>query len=86
MKTENKLKPCPFCGNNKDFKEGQITFGQSSFGKSIKCSQCLVEMPPDYVGDSAIEKWNKRCKQHPPEGWMRIETHTCMTPLLIRTV
>jgi Lar family restriction alleviation protein len=52
--TENKLKPCPFCGG-----EAQIQGGHFR-GAWIMCLDCFVETPFFKSVIAAIAAWNRR--------------------------
>jgi Lar family restriction alleviation protein len=59
MTDKEQPKPCPFCGSG-DIRYGRVTFGHGTGGESVKCRNCGAEVPDDYIGKRAVEKWNTR--------------------------
>jgi Lar family restriction alleviation protein len=59
MLDKEQMKPCPFCGSA-DIHTGRVTFGHGDGGESVKCGHCGAEVPDDYSGKRAAEKWNAR--------------------------
>ena len=57
---QNKLKPCPFCGENAAYTYWEI----SSERAIIRCAACLAQMGDELImfksEKEAIEAWNKR--------------------------
>ena len=61
-----KLKPCPFCGDKKDFPSVESHHNYDNFHDKyhysyyVWCSICKVDGPIMDSTDEAVEKWNKR--------------------------
>ena len=53
------MKPCPFCGSDKII-EKNVTVGQGANSPAIECLECGATVVADYIGESAVDKWNKR--------------------------
>lgn len=51
---ENKLKPCPFCGNNK------IEVKYLYFRPYIICEKCYAQLPCYNTYTRVAEAWNRR--------------------------
>ena len=55
--TEDKLKPCPFCGSNHIYYQKPCCFG-NYWGSSVTCVDCGATI--EKRDDLAIEAWNRR--------------------------
>ena len=55
--SEQKLKPCPFCGGEAKLKIIPKYYGDIYW---VKCEECNAETPSDFEKDEAIEAWNRR--------------------------
>ena len=51
------LKPCPFCGSEKELINDSKTLGFVSF---VKCLECGAQGPEKHTNDSAIYAWGIR--------------------------
>jgi len=65
MLDKYELKPCPFCGSEPRFWEGEYC------GISVVCSndECAADTRTSFSRDEAIKRWNRRAF-----GWQPIET------------
>lgn len=48
------IKPCPFCGNEKDFGIGRATKDREGFPTYVYCENCGAQGPWIYTTDKAI--------------------------------
>lgn len=55
--TENKLKPCPFCGGDAK-KTPRFLMGYN--GDGVICSKCSIETPKHITDQRAFDLWNNR--------------------------
>lgn len=56
---ENKLKPCPFCGE-KDRISVAAYRCDSGFWQYVFCDECLAEDPVGKTEQDAVDAWNRR--------------------------
>lgn len=73
------LKPCPFCGGKAELiiVPGYFKQGLSSSGWLVKClAGCCNQMP--YTSDhDAIDAWNRRAEETPPQPIGEVECVMC---------
>ena len=56
-----KLKPCPFCGENR-LVDGLQLYNLQHTGSYVICLTCLAQGPEDSNKIVAVKKWNSRIK------------------------
>lgn len=63
IKSENDLKPCPFCGGEAELTGRYIKGGANNYQYFIRCKRCKAR-PQAYntfrKSERAIEEWNRR--------------------------
>ncbi|WP_458726197.1 Lar family restriction alleviation protein [Alteromonas macleodii] len=55
--SEQKLKPCPFCGSDASMETGIVQGLQRSM---ISCTRCPVLMSPHRDKEQLVKAWNER--------------------------
>lgn len=68
MSEEIELKPCPFCGGEAVYHEGDETVWDFIF-----CSECdfIIHADEVYAGDKLKREWNRR-----PSLWISVDKET----------